>query len=135
MILDLKQCDLVDTPYFNPQISYSSDLEEDVQYPQNLMKSKQKVYHSMENNEQDAKVKHPSQFYANYWCSLKYHCVMAELIFSTAPIQVENEPNFSIAGYFSRAQRSSLTIKKLAMLNFNNKNSQLHEKFKDKDLK
>ena len=101
MILDLKQCDLVDTPYFNPQISYSSDLEEDVQYPQNLIKSKQKFYHSMENNEQDTKVKHPSQFYANYWCSLKYHCVMAKFIFSTSPTQVENEPNFSIAGFFS----------------------------------
>ena len=88
MILDLKQCDLVDTPYFNSQISYSSDLEEDVQYPQNLIKSKQKVYHSMENNEQDVKVKYPYQFYSNYRLSLKNNCVMDELIFSIFPTQV-----------------------------------------------
>ena len=49
---------------------------------------------------------------------------MAELIFSIAPTQVENEHDFSIAGIFSQAQQSSLTIKNLAMLTFINKNLQ-----------
>ena len=58
-MLDLKQCNIVDPPYLNSQISDSSDLEEDVQSPQNLPKAGQKVYCSMAMNEQYAKVKHP----------------------------------------------------------------------------
>ena len=78
----------------------------------------------MENNKQDAKVKILAQFYAKYRCSLKHHCIMAELIFLIASTQVENEHDFSIAGIFSQAQQSSLTIKNLAMLTFINKNLQ-----------
>ena len=37
MMLDSKQCDIMDSPYLNTQISNSSDLEEDVQSPQNLL--------------------------------------------------------------------------------------------------
>ena len=69
-------------------MSDQNDLEEDVQYPQNLLKSEHKVYHSMANNEQDVKVKHPYQFYSNYRLSLKNNCVMDELIFSIFPTQV-----------------------------------------------
>ena len=37
LTLDLKQFDLVDPPYLNTQISDSSDSEEDVQSPHNLI--------------------------------------------------------------------------------------------------
>ena len=37
LMSDFKQCDIVDPPYLNKQISDSSDLEEDVQSPQNLL--------------------------------------------------------------------------------------------------
>ena len=96
-MLDFKQCDLVDPPYLNAQISDLGDLEDDVQSSHNLLKAEKRVYHSMAKNEQDAKVKHLSQFYTNYWCSLKNHCVMAKLILSIASTQVENERNFLIA--------------------------------------
>ena len=89
-MLGLKKCNIVDPPSLNAQISDLSYLEEDVQYPQNLVGDKHKLYHSKAKNEQDAKVKHLSQFYSNYRCSLKHNCVMAELILSIAPIQVEN---------------------------------------------
>ena len=62
-MLYLKQCDIVDPPDLNSQIRYLSDLEEDVQSPQNLLEAEHKLYCSMQNNEQDAKVKHMSQFY------------------------------------------------------------------------
>ena len=64
LVLDLKQSDFVDPPYLNAQISYLSDLEENVQSPQNLLEADHKVYHYMENNKQDSKVKHPDHFYA-----------------------------------------------------------------------
>ena len=57
------------------------------------------------------------------------------MILSIAPIQVENERNLSIAGLFSRVRQWSLTIENLAMLTFINKNSQLHEKLNDEDVK
>ena len=53
----------MDTLYLDTKNIYSSDLEEDVQSPQNLLEAEHKVYCSMQNNEQDAKVKHMSQFY------------------------------------------------------------------------
>ena len=87
-MLDLKQSDLVDTPYLNAQISDSSVSGEDVKSPQNLLEDDHKFYHSMANNEQDVKVKHPYQFYSNYRLSLKNNCVMDELIFSIFPTQV-----------------------------------------------
>ena len=66
LVLDLKQCDLIDPPYLNSQISDPIDLEEDVQYLQNLLGAEHKVYTSVAKNEQYAKVKHFTQFYANY---------------------------------------------------------------------
>ena len=81
MMLDLKQCNLMDTPCLNAQISDSNDLEEDVQSYQNLLEDDHKVYRYMENNEQYVKVKHPAHFYAKYRCLLKHHFVMATLIF------------------------------------------------------
>ena len=66
LILDLKQCNLVDPHYLNTQISDPSDSEEDLQSPWNLLKSEHKVYCSMEKNKQDEKVKHPSHFCAKY---------------------------------------------------------------------
>ena len=125
-MLYLKQCNIVYPPYLNSQISDSSDSEEDVQYPQNLLKSKYNVFY-MANNEQDAKVIHPAQFYANYHFSLKHCCVIAKLIFSIAPTQVENENNFSIAGAISQARLSIPTKKNLAILTFIKKRLQLHE--------
>ena len=62
-MLYLKQCDLVEPPYHNVKISYLSDSEDYVQYIHNLINAKHKVYHSMAKNEQDAKVKNPSQLY------------------------------------------------------------------------
>ena len=59
---------------------------------------------------------------------------MEKLIFSIYPSQVENERDLSIAGVFSRARQSSLTIKNLDMLTFINKNVQLHEQFNNEDL-
>ena len=117
MMLDLKPCDIVDPPYLNAQIHDLRDLEEYVQSPQNLIEAEHKVYCLMEKNQQDAKVKHLSQFYSKYRCSLKYHCSMANLILSIASTQVENECNFSIAGFFSRAQQSSLKNQKLGYAN------------------
>ena len=64
MVLDLKQYALVDTPYLYAQISYSSDLEEDLQYPNKLLEAEHKVYCSMANNERDVKIKHPAHLYA-----------------------------------------------------------------------
>ena len=66
MVLDLRQCDLVDPPYLNTQISDSSYLEEDIQSHQVLLEAVQKAYCSMAKNGQDAKVKHPAQLYAKY---------------------------------------------------------------------
>ena len=86
MALDLRQCDLVDPPYLNIQMSDSSYLEEDTQYPQVLLEAVHISYRYMANNGQDAKVKYPIQFYVKYLCSLKYHFVMAESIFSIVPI-------------------------------------------------
>ena len=100
MVLDLRQCDLVEPPYLNAQISDFSYSEEDIQYPQVLLEAVHKAYCSMAKNGQDAKVKHTAQFYAKYRCSLKYHFVMAKSIFSIAPTPVENERGFSIAGVF-----------------------------------
>ena len=48
LMLDLKQCDLVGTPYLNAQISDSSDLEYNVQSPQSLSGDEHKVYCYME---------------------------------------------------------------------------------------
>ena len=104
MALDLRQCDLVDPPYLNIQMSDSSYLEEDTQYPQVLLEAVHISYRYMANNGQDAKVKYPIQFYVKYLCSLKYHFVMAESIFSIAPTPVESERDFSIAGVFSRVR-------------------------------
>ena len=59
---------------------------------------------------------------------------MDKLIFSIYPSQVENERDLSIAGVFSRARQSSLTIKNLDMLTFINKNVQLHEQFNNEDV-
>ena len=118
-----------------PKLVLLSDLEEGVKYPQNLLKDKHKVYCFMEKNEQDAKVKHSSQFYAKYWRSLKNHCIMAKLIFSIAPNQVENEHNFSIARFFSRARRSILTIKNLAMITLINRILQFNEQLINEDLR
>ena len=59
---------------------------------------------------------------------------MHKLIFSITPTQFENERNFSIAGVLIQEQRSSLTIKNLAMLTFINNNLQLHEKLNDEDV-
>ena len=87
----------MDLTYLNTQIIDSSDLEEDVQSPHNLLEAGHKVYCSMANNEQDSKVKNPAQFYKNYRCSLKHHCATNELIFSIYSTQVENERNLSIA--------------------------------------
>ena len=67
LILDLKQCDIVEPPYLNAQISGSSGLEEDVQSPQNLIESDNKLYRFVENNKQDVKFKHLAQLYTNYW--------------------------------------------------------------------
>ena len=50
LILDLKQCDIVDSPYLNAKISDWSYLEEDVQYAQDLLKAKHKVYRFMAKN-------------------------------------------------------------------------------------
>ena len=60
---------------------------------------------------------------------------MAKFKFSISPIQVENYLNFSISGVFGWAQQSSLTIEKLAMITFINKNSQLHEQLNNEDVK
>ena len=65
-MLFLKQFDIMYPPYLNTQISDLSDSEENVQSPQNLLKSENKVYPSMANNEQYMKVKHPTQFYTKY---------------------------------------------------------------------
>ena len=125
----------MDPPYLNSQISDYSDLEEDVQYPQNLLEAEHKVYRYMAKNEQDTKVKHPSQLYTKYRCSLKHHSVMAKLIFSIAPNQVENEHDFSIAIVFSRARQLILSTKNLAILTFINKILQLHEQLNNEDVK
>ena len=79
-MLDLKLCDIVDPPYPNNQSSDSSDFEEDVKSPKNLLQAEQIFYLSMANNEKYANVKHPTQFYAKYRQSLKHNCVMAKLI-------------------------------------------------------
>ena len=60
---------------------------------------------------------------------------MAKLIFSISPTQVENEFNFSIAGFFSPGRWPDFTIKNLDMLTFINKNLQFHEQLKYEDLK
>ena len=99
--MDLKQFDIVDTPYPNTQISDSSDSEEDVQSPQNLLNAEHKFYSSMENNERNAKVKHLAQFYTKYWCSLKHNFVIAKFVLSISPTQFGNEFDLSIAGVFS----------------------------------
>ena len=60
---------------------------------------------------------------------------MAELIFSISPTQVENEFNFSIAGFSSSGRWPAFTIKNLDMLTFINKNLQFHEQLKYEYLK
>ena len=60
---------------------------------------------------------------------------MEKLIFSIYPSQVENERDLSIAGVFSQAWQSSLTIKNLDMLTFINENIQLHQQLKNEDVK
>ena len=61
-MLDLKQCNIVDPPYLNSQISDSSDSEKDVQSPQNVLKAEQNFYRSIAKNQQYSKFKHPAQF-------------------------------------------------------------------------
>ena len=46
LLLNLKQCDLVDCPYHNAQVNYLINLEEDVQPPHNLLESEQTLYRS-----------------------------------------------------------------------------------------
>ena len=102
MLLDLKQCDIMNPPYVDAHISDLSDSEEDVQPPHGSLEAEQKVYFSMEKNEQDSEVKHPSQFCSKYRCLLKHNCVIVKLTLSIAPTQVENERDFSIAGVFNQ---------------------------------
>ena len=134
-MLDLKQWDIVVTPYLNAQISDSSDSEEYVKSTHNLLEADHKVYFSMSNNEQDMKFKHPSQFHEKYRWSLKHHCFVYKFIFLITPTQVENEHDFSIAGVFGQAWKSSLTIKSLAMLTFVKIFLQLHYQLNYEDLK
>ena len=104
MLLDLKQCDIMNPPYVDAHISDLSDSEEDVQPPHGSLEAEQKVYFSMAKNEQDSEVKHPSQFCSKYRCLLKHNCVIVKLTLSIAPTQVENERDFSIAGVFNQEQ-------------------------------
>ena len=60
---------------------------------------------------------------------------MYKFIFLITPTQVENEHDFSIAGVFGQAWKSSLTIKSLAMLTFVNIFLQLHYQLNYEDLK
>ena len=48
-MLDFKQCDIVEPPCLNAQISDSSDSEDNLQSTQNLLKVEHKVYIFMPN--------------------------------------------------------------------------------------